>query len=932
QLTADGKYVTWQTVAGAARSTENSVIQADFFEYIKSIATPSEFRIQYNSWFDNMMRIDDDNILESFIEIDKELDNVGVRPLDSYVVDDGWNNYNNDSIVDEVRSGTTLNQTGFWEFNSKFPDGLTPSSELVHNFGSNFGVWVGPRGGYNFYGTMANILTENGTGSKAGGSIDVADRVYVKNFTDMAIQWMCDYGVNYWKWDGFADNGQYNAWAATDGVPGYAHNHMTGGYEHMYHVTDLWEAWIDLMEAVRQCEKEQNIKNVWISLTCYVNPSPWYLQWANSIWIQCIHDQRDAGSSTSKMDRQLTYRDACYYDFVENHEFQFPFSNVYNHDPIYGTEGTGMNINTATDEQFQNYLYAQSARGTAFWELYFSDSIMTPGKYEVTAEFLAWAEENYHMLKNAKMIGGDPYSTVRLSSVSGNGEADAYGYACFDGTDGLISVRNPDTAAKDITFTFDRTIGVPEDAGTLKYHLEHTHNLTAGTATTGELTYGETYTVTLQPDEVRILRVSKKGDTTAPQIAAVLTDGDTGITVRFNEKVTGGSFTVNGQAVTAEASADDRSFHLTLSDAPKDGSTLTVAAAGVADLAGNALTKKEATLRYYADNTVAHRESATLSGKATLASAANSLTGKNGFTVHTEVTTVSTGDLVAQGNEYALSIRDDGLACFTVNGASAVSKTVVNDGALHAVTGVKENNGMLKIYVDGELESAAYKEGNDAYQLRTAAITLGSAGFYGSLEAKVLDTAWGYDVVKANVQTSAGGDEPEPSTPTGEYNLALNKPTVARWVSDGSDAAGNSMRPTSMAVNGAKNNSVSDYGELGADGRNESCYLQVDLEEVKSVSGINLYRYWNDGRTYRGTIIELSETEDFAESVQVYNSDQDGTLHGRDLGSDSTYAETANGLQLELVRPVTARYVRVYVRGSSSGTTNHIVELEVLGW
>ena len=62
--------MTWQTVAGAARSTENEVIQADFYDYIDSIATPSEFRIQYNSWFDNMMKIDDENILESFIEID----------------------------------------------------------------------------------------------------------------------------------------------------------------------------------------------------------------------------------------------------------------------------------------------------------------------------------------------------------------------------------------------------------------------------------------------------------------------------------------------------------------------------------------------------------------------------------------------------------------------------------------------------------------------------------------------------------------------------------------------------------------------------------------------------------------------------------------------------------------------------------------------
>ena len=934
QLTTDGKYVTWQTVAGAARSTDNAVIQADFFEYIKSIATPSDFRIQYNSWFDNMMFIDDDNILESFIEIDKELNKTGVRPLDSYVVDDGWNNYN--STIPAAgsekarRSGMTLNQTGFWEFNEKFPQGLTPSSELVHNFGSNFGVWVGPRGGYNYNGEIANIMAAKGKGSNGGGSIDVADRVYLKNFTDMAVQWMHDYGINYWKWDGFADNGQYGSWAATDGVPGYAHNHMTGGYHNMYHVTDLWEGWIDLMEAVREKEKEFNINKLWISLTCYVNPSPWYLQWANSVWIQCIHDQSDAGSSASKMDKQLTYREAAYYDFIKNHEFQFPLSNIYNHDPIYGTEGTGMNRSTATDEQFQNYLYMQSTRGTAFWELYFSDSIMTPGKYEVTAEFLSWAEENYHMLRNSKMFGGSPYSTVKLNSVTNGGEQSAYGFACFDGTDGLISFRNPATTAKSVTISFDRTIGVPENAGTLKYHMEHSHNLTAGTATTGTLTYGQQYTVTLQPDEVRILRFSKNGDTTAPQFAWVSSDGGNGVTVKFNEKVTGGTFTVNGQTATAEAGADDCTFHLTVpAGTMTDGETVTVAASGIRDLAGNALQTTAATFPYHAENTVAAQErSAKADGVSELAAADKSLTGSNGFTVNAEVSTVSTGAVVSQGGEYALGIREDGKAIFTVGGKTAVSKTVVNDGDLHMITGVKENNGMMKVYVDGTLEGSAYL-GAATHPVTAAAITVGSNGFYGDVKAEVLDVALGYDEVAAKLQTETPDD---PDIPTGEGNLALNKSITAKWTKDNTNAANSTARPLSMAVDGTRNNCDGNYGEFGSDNKNESAYLQVDLGAVKSVSGVNLYRYWNDNRTYRGTVIELSETADFSGVVyQIYNSDADGTLHNRGMGSDQTYAETANGLHLTLTGPVNARYVRVYMHGSSSGNTNHVNELEVLG-
>ncbi len=921
QLTTDGKYVTWQTVVGAARSTENEVIQADFYDYIDSIATPSEFRIQYNSWFDNMMLIDDNNILESFIEIDKELNNAEVRPLDSYVVDDGWNNYNYTSVVDASRSGTTLNESGFWEFNTKFPDGLTPSSELVQKFGSNFGVWIGPRGGYNFYGQLADILTANGTGSKAGGSIDVADRVYVENFGDMAVDWQKKYGVNYWKWDGFADTAQYSQWSGTDGVPGYANNHMTGGYQNMYHVTDLWEAWIDLFERVRQSEKEDGINNLWISLTCYVNPSPWFLQWANSVWIQCTADQADAGSSTSKMDRQMTYRDACYYDFLKNHEFQFPLANIYNHDPVYGKEGTSMTLDTATDEQFQNYLYMLSTRGTTFWELYYSDSIMTEGKYEVTGEFLEWAEENSHMLRNAKMFGQSP-NTGTVLGGNGSGENNAYGFACFDGTDGLISVRNPATSERTVTITFDRTLGVPENAGTLQYHLEHSYNLTEGTATTGTLTYGDTVTFTLKPDEVRILRVSADGDTTAPEFARAYTDGNKTIIVKFNEKVYGGQFTVSGAEVASVTkSADDITYRIELAQAPADGTELTVTAGDdVKDMAGNAPEEKSVKVVYRADNQVVYTESAELAGTAELADADESLNTINGFTVTAEVATTGTGAVISQEGGYELGIQADGKAYFTVNGATAVSDTVVNDGTSHAIVGVKENNGMLKIYVDAELEGSAYNKDNRYFEVPAAAIVAGNDDFQGTLSAKVMDAAYGYDAVEEAI-----------NGPSAE-NLALNKTAAIGWTDGSSDSIGNGQRPPSMAVDGAKDN-TSLYGEFGYDNNNKSSWLQVDLGGVYKVESLNLYRYFGDGRTYNGTVIALAEDEeDFADhtATVIYNSDSEN-VHGFGAGEDATYAETAAGKTFELAEKVRARYVRVYMKGSGSGTTNHIVELEVYG-
>ena len=1098
QLTTDDKYVTWQTVAGAARSTEQEVIQADFFEYIKSIATPSEFRTQYNSWFDNMMKISDENILASFIEIDRELNKAEVRPLDSYVVDDGWNAYNNGHIPerDHERSGAVVNDKGFWTFNEKFPNQLTPSSQLVQKFGSNFGVWVGPRGGYNFYGYLADILTAAKTGSKAGGSIDVADRVYVENFATMAVNWQKEYGVNYWKWDGFADTAQYNHFnnaGGADGVPVYSesNHHMVGGYHQMYHVTDLWEAWIDLMEAVRQSEKDDEINNLWISLTCYVNPSPWYLQWANSVWIQCVHDQKDASFGTTKMNKQITYRDACYYDFLKNHQFQFPLQNLYNHDPVYGKEGTGMTANTATDEDFQNYLYMLSTRGTAFWELYYSDSIMTDGKYEITGEFLEWAEANYHMLKNSKMIGGKPDIT-KLSNgdLSSEAQAEAYGFSCFDGKDGIISLRNPSASAdKAITFTFDRTMGVAENAGTLNYYLEHSYLLSDKSAQTGTLKYGQEYTVNLKPNEVRILRVSDKEDTKAPKIDRIMTDGAKELTVKFDEKVSGNLFKVeNAKISSIKKSADDTTYHIVLAEAPANEATVKVIPQDIKDMSGNKATEV-ASVVYHTDSVIVEKEAIAEAGE--IAAADRSLNSNNGFTVYAAVNTTATDkSLVSQNGQYELKVTAEGKASFTLNGATAVSGKSINDGAEHKVVGVKENNGMLKLYVDGTLEGSAYNEKNRFHEVKKAAITAGE----GVTAAAVYDIAYGYNEVanlgeqeglpklkltndmitvsgksegekeqvldgnnttfwtsqevtdgnvnsnnawmkvdlgatykldqvdytpryfnaqanywqctgnikKLIVEISKDGQTWTPVTGengldlsskitntnnlsffpeeitfpaqearyvrisgTESYhhqgdkvnkfitvgdlaiygekveakNIAKDANVTAKWTANDTSAEKGNDRPMSMAVDGNKTDYANNYAEFGADGRDESSYMQVDLGAVCDVDALSLYRYWGDKRTYKDTVVAVAEKEEEFKNKKatiVYNADETNA-HGLNTDGQSEfndeYEESAEGKTWTLPADTKARFVRVYMKGraNSTTTTNHVVELEVYG-
>ena len=138
------------------------------------------------------------------------------------------------------------------------------------------------------------------------------------------------------------------------------------------------------------------------------------------------------GAGNDKMNTMLTYRDACYYEFINSNQFQFPLANLYNHDPIYGKEGTGITADSMDGEQFRNYLFMQGTRGTAFWELYYSDSLFNDEKYLINADFLAWEEGNFDMLRNAKWIGGDPASNAGLTSnptVNTPGTQEAYGFS-----------------------------------------------------------------------------------------------------------------------------------------------------------------------------------------------------------------------------------------------------------------------------------------------------------------------------------------------------------------------------------------------------------------------------------------------------------------------------------------------------------------------
>ncbi len=772
QLTTDGKFVSWQNVIGAAQGTDTEVVQTDFFSYIEDIATPTEFRKQYNSWYDNMMSITDESIAASFNGAEAGLAQNGVEPLDSYVVDDGWNNYY--SVIGDTTyvspnkdagSGTP-NQTGFWEFNNKFPNELYTSTALADKFDATFGVWVGPQGGYNYFGGFSGYIEAAGTGyqqhnSALGNVVCTGSRKYIKNFQTMAIDYQDRFNVEYWKWDGFASR----PCNAED------HDHMTGGDNNMYFTSDLWEAWIDLFEAVRE-----NNPDIFINATCYVNLSPWLLQWVNTVWVQDSGDTGQLGTG-ERHEQKIYYRDQVYYQLYKQNQIQFPLKNIYNHDPIYGVSDGS----SATTEVFREFLFANAVRGTAFWELYYSPSIMDDAKWKVTADALEWAEENHEILKNAKLFGNQPRAGV-------------YGYSSWNGEQGIISFTNPLDSEQTYTLTVDDTAGaVPTLKDAVGIQVEPYVNGVLDTT----LSYGDELTVTLAPHETKIFQFNGQEDTAPAVVSAEMKDNNT-VQVKFSERVNSdAAFTINGEAAASAVLMDDyRTVELT-SEESLAGGKVTVGVDGLTDTYGNEYKDGDISFTAYDNNVVADLsgvESTGIDGTTgksvykldgeTVTLSEDGVEGTGVFSAAFSIKTESSDAVILkQGDAFTVKIDADGYLEAKIGSKSFNSKeevtTVIekahgtfgtdeyvpttfetattgkiNDGETHTVVIVREANGMLKIYIDGVIASSLYDTESLNEDLESASVVLGSKALTATLsDLKVVKEAIDYSEA-AELQSS----------------------------------------------------------------------------------------------------------------------------------------------------------------------------------
>lgn len=154
--------------------------------------------------------------------------------------------------------------------------------------------------------------------------------------------------------------------------------------------------------------------------------------------------------------------------------------------------------------------------------------------------------------------------------------------------------------------------------------------------------------------------------------------------------------------------------------------------------------------------------------------------------------------------------------------------------------------------------------------------------------------------------------------PAGVSNVAVGKP-----VSASSDPLVGKLDMIADADKSYEDKSLIELPE-GAQ------WVQIDLGAPHTLYGVAMWHYHAADRVYFDVIVKTADDADFTQNVQVlFNNDHDNSS-GMGNGEDKEYVDSYKGRLID-AKGVTARYVRLYSNGNTSGDTNHYVEVEVFG-
>ncbi|MBS1669311.1 MAG: hypothetical protein JST58_18215 [Bacteroidetes bacterium] len=405
-------------VAGVA-GPGKSVTQA-FMDYLSTIWKAPHSFLQFNNWFEpEAKNLKGDGMLNIWRSFKKAITPYGIK-MDAMVADNGWQN-----------------TKSIWDPNSTFfPNGFDDVkllSDKLKKEGVGFGLWLSLNGyTNNIDWGISNGYREaerNKYFEQYGRYYSLSATKYKNEMLKKIPFIVKKTGLVYFKHDfnELCDKGEGNNHPPTD-----RHGHEAN-----------LDAAIEILLAARKVNP-----NIVQNMTNWVWFSPWWLQYADYLWMLAGDDGVNRNwPEISVRAMASTDRDTYIWRMFGNPNDRplVPISRLMTH----GIIKTSTGMMESKDDNLQDwleYVLMHYGRGTLLKEWYVSPSVMKPDEWKVLCTVHNWAKEQQSILNNTVFVGGRP------------DDGKAYGYMGWEGNNGILVVRNTRADSQKIIIPFDQSV------------------------------------------------------------------------------------------------------------------------------------------------------------------------------------------------------------------------------------------------------------------------------------------------------------------------------------------------------------------------------------------------------------------------------------------------------------------------------------------
>ena len=357
--------------------------------------------LHYNCWYDFATAVNETDMLDRINTIHDELAVQRGVTLDSYVVDDGYDDYS-------AATG------GFWAYDGvKFRNGFTPLATRLGEIGSNLGIWISPGGGYG--GNAERFARGQEELGPSFTAWDMSIPAYYTWWHDRHVGHVQNDRANYFKWDQLGSS-------------------ASGHFMKLMQVA----------HAMRSINPE-----VFINTTVGTWQSPFWLNQIDCTW----RGEADVGFQGEGDEREQwnTYRDRSAWNRMTEAGQIYPLNALMVHGIVFGTKYQAAQVALGKTD-LRNEARSYFGAGYALQELYLTPSTLGASQWDALAESALWAKDKADILVDSHFIGPSP------------AENKVYGFAAWQNNEGAITLRNPSSATKSFELDVGAAFELPEGA------------------------------------------------------------------------------------------------------------------------------------------------------------------------------------------------------------------------------------------------------------------------------------------------------------------------------------------------------------------------------------------------------------------------------------------------------------------------------------